>query len=186
MRLYRLHPGRPERLEQRVTCAEREDRGGAAEPHVRLRVGALGAQPVVHLLRAHVEPPHVDVGVELFEATLEQREEIAAVGAVDDERRATVALTTRREQGDHHRADEPVRNAECGMRETNAECGMRNAESEGKRRVGARPPTTTPHSAFRIPHFIACPAPGGWRRADTPPAPPPRPPPHTPPPTPRP
>src|SRR5256886_12619367 len=108
MRLYRLHPGRPERLEQRVTRTAGEDRGGAAEPHVRLRVGALGAQPVVHLLRAHVEPPHVDVGVELFEATLEQREEIAAVGAVDDERRATVAPAGSREQCEQYRAGEPL------------------------------------------------------------------------------
>src|SRR2546430_11570129 len=116
MRLYRLHPGRPERLEQRVTCAEREDRGGAVDPAVRLRVGTLGAQPVVHLLRAHVEPPHVDVGVELFEATLEQREEIAAVGAVDDERRATAALAGGREEHKHGRAEEQTWNAECRTR----------------------------------------------------------------------
>ncbi len=40
------------------------------------------------------------------------------------------------------------------MNEANAECGVRSAECQGERRVAARPPTATPHSAFHTPHWL--------------------------------
>src|SRR3989442_1182931 len=47
---------------------------------------------------------------------LEQGEEIAAVGRVDDERRTAVALAGGCENRKRDDADDQVRNAECGMR----------------------------------------------------------------------
>jgi len=58
----------------------RENQRRPPEPDVRLRVGALRTQAVVDVLRAHVEPPHVDVGMQRLEAVLEQGQQIAAVG----------------------------------------------------------------------------------------------------------
>src|SRR5439155_23296416 len=111
---------------------------GTAEPHVRLGVGALRAQAVVHLLRAHVEPPHVDIGVELLEATLQQGEEIAAVRAVHYERRSSVAPASGREERECGDAGKQVRNAECGVRNGGCE------RPEGR--------WATPHSPLRTPH----------------------------------
>src|SRR5206468_10469487 len=42
-------------------------------PDVDVRWLDMGSQEVYDRLRAHVEPPHVDVGVELFEATRRPR-----------------------------------------------------------------------------------------------------------------
>src|SRR4029077_12647396 len=64
---------------------------GPARPDVGLRIGALRAEPVVDLLRAHVEPTHVDVRVWLFEPSLHEGEEVAAVGRIDDEGNPMVA-----------------------------------------------------------------------------------------------
>ena len=90
MRVDGPRPAGPEWLEQRIGGTAREDGRRPAEPHVRLGIGALGAQAVVHLLRAHVQPAHVDVRMELLEAPLEQREEIAAVGTIDHQRSAGI------------------------------------------------------------------------------------------------
>ena len=61
----------------------RQNQRRPPEPDVRLRVGALRAEAVVDVLRPHVEPAHVDVRMERLEAVLEERQQIAAVGAVD-------------------------------------------------------------------------------------------------------
>ena len=81
-------PGRPVRREQRVVHAAVEDRGRPAEPDVGLRVHPLEAQPVEDLLRSHVEPAHVDVGMPPLEGVLQQGELVAAVGRVEHDRRA--------------------------------------------------------------------------------------------------
>ena len=91
----RVRPRRPVGSEQAVPRAAREDRVGPAEPDVRLRVRLLRPHPVVDLLRAHVEPAHVDVGMGALELLLDQRQEIAPVGRVEDERRAGVAAAAR-------------------------------------------------------------------------------------------
>src|SRR3989454_10357669 len=106
VRTDRARPSGPKRLEQGVVRAAREDGRWAAEPHVRLRVGALGTEPVVHLLRAHVEPAHVDVGMESLEAALQQGQKIATVGRINDEGRATVPRTGAREENEQRDASE--------------------------------------------------------------------------------
>src|SRR5207244_2091154 len=80
------------------------------------RMGPRRAEPVVHRLRAHVEPADVHVGVQVFKPVLEQGEQVAAVGGVDDERRAAVALAGGSEQGEDGAKDEPLRIADCGLR----------------------------------------------------------------------
>ena len=95
MRSDRARPRGTERLEQRVPRRAREDRPRAAKPDVGLGIRPLGPQPVVHFLRAHVEPVHDDIRVELLEAVLEQGEEIAAVGRIDDEGRSSIAPAAR-------------------------------------------------------------------------------------------
>ena len=72
-RRNRARPGRPVRREQAVAGAAREDRVGPAEPDVRLRVRLLRADPVVDLLRAHVEPPHVHVRMLRLVGLLDER-----------------------------------------------------------------------------------------------------------------
>jgi hypothetical protein len=54
-------------IEQGVPRGRREDQGRTTEPDVGLRIRALGAHAVVHVLRSHVEPAHVDVGMLRFE-----------------------------------------------------------------------------------------------------------------------
>jgi len=71
--------------------AGREDGVRPAVPDVGLRVRLLRAQPVVDLLRAHVEPPHVHVRVRLLELPLDESQEVAAVRGVDDEGGARIA-----------------------------------------------------------------------------------------------
>ena len=88
---HRVHPRRAVRREQAFLRAAREDRRRAAEPDVGLRVGGLGADAVVDLLRAHVEPAHVDLGVRLLVGAFEERQQVAAVGRVQHQRRAAVA-----------------------------------------------------------------------------------------------
>jgi len=58
-----------------------------------LWVRALGADAIEDILRSHVEPANVDIGIQGLEATLEQRQEIAAVGRIDDKRSAGVPGT---------------------------------------------------------------------------------------------
>src|SRR5207248_3241223 len=72
-------------LKQGILSSTSEDRRRAAEPDVSLRDGALGAEAVVDLLGAHVEPAHIHLGMELLEAPLTQRQQVAAVRGVDDE-----------------------------------------------------------------------------------------------------
>ena len=127
----RSRPRGAERLQQRIARAAGENRAGPAEPDVRLGIHPLGAQPVVHLLRAHVEPVDDDVGVEVLEAMLEQREQVAAVGRIDDEGSAAVAPAGPGERDDQRGAE-------------NAERGTRNAEPMGG--LLFRVPT----SAFRV------------------------------------
>src|SRR5205807_5898397 len=43
------------------------------------------------------------------------------------------------------------------LRFTSAECGMRSAECQCKCRGAARPFTSIPHSAIRIPHWVTAP-----------------------------
>src|SRR5881394_3987145 len=56
----RIRPARPVAIEQRVTRGGCENQRGPTEPDVGLRIGALGAYAIVHVLRAHIEPAHVD------------------------------------------------------------------------------------------------------------------------------
>src|SRR5207244_515323 len=83
----RPRPGGAVRLEQRVGRRAREDRRRTPEPNVRLRIRPLRAHAVVHLLRPHVEPPHVHARVQLLEAALEEGEQISAMRGINDERR---------------------------------------------------------------------------------------------------
>ena len=69
----------------------RENQRWTAEPDVRLRIGALRTNTVVDILRAHIEPAHVDIGMQRLEAVLEERQQVAAVRAVDDEGSAVIA-----------------------------------------------------------------------------------------------
>jgi hypothetical protein len=90
-----------------------------------------------------------------LEAALEQREEIAAVGAVDDQWGAVIAGAGGNKN-------------ECNPDQTNAERGSRNAEQELT--VLFR----VPRSNFRVPvteHRVFS-DPADSRTADTPPAPP--------------
>src|SRR5207247_7559896 len=109
---------------------------------------------------------------EPFEPTLEQREEIAAVGAVDDERRSVVALTTRGERGEHGSADEPVRNADFELQIS--DCGLRIGHASVVACARPSNPQSEIHNPqSSTPHSISCQAPKGWQRADRPPGPPP-------------
>jgi hypothetical protein len=74
------------RREQRVGHAPVEDRGRSAEPYVRLGIHPLEPEPVEDFLGPHVEPSHVDVRVLALEGLLQERELVAAVGRVDDDR----------------------------------------------------------------------------------------------------
>ena len=80
------------RRQERIGYAAIEDRGRAAEPHVGLRIHALESEPIEDLLRSHVEPAHVDVGMSPLEGVLQQGELVAAVWRVDDDRRARVGV----------------------------------------------------------------------------------------------
>src|SRR5207244_13630641 len=75
------------------------------------------------------------------EATLEQGEEIAAVGAVNYKRRATVALAGGCEEGEKGGADKQMRNAKFGMRNGSGKSSRYTRPTLGFR---------IPHSAFRI------------------------------------
>src|SRR5207244_10136298 len=75
------------------------------------------------------------------EATLEQGEEIAAVGAVNYKRRATVALAGGCEEGEEGGADKQMRNAKFGMRNGSGKSSRYTRPTLGFR---------IPHSAFRI------------------------------------
>ncbi|OQC34270.1 MAG: hypothetical protein BWX64_02795 [Acidobacteria bacterium ADurb.Bin051] len=86
--------------EQAVGGAAGEDRVRPAEPDVGLRVGTLRTEPVVDLLRAHVEPTDVDLRVRRLVGLFEEHEQIAPVRRIDDHRRAPVAATAGGE-GEH-------------------------------------------------------------------------------------
>src|SRR5690606_26197430 len=71
----------------------------------RLRVGALGAEPVEDLLRAHVQPLDIDLGVERLEPLLEGTQQVGAVRGIDDQRLPAVrrrACGGDREQESRH------------------------------------------------------------------------------------
>ena len=84
-------PNRSMAIEQRFSRGLRQDQGRSAKPDIGLRVRTLGAHTVVHVLRAHVEPAHIDIGMERFESLHEQRPQISALGTVDDQWRAAIA-----------------------------------------------------------------------------------------------
>ena len=65
-------------------------RDRTAEPHVGLGIDPLEAQAVEYLLRAHVEPAHVDIGPAALEGVLQQSQLIAAVGGVENDRGSVV------------------------------------------------------------------------------------------------
>src|SRR5262249_25237194 len=78
---------------------------------VPLRIGGLGAYPVVDLLRAHVEPADVDVRMLRLEAPLHQQQQVAPMRGVDHHRGPAVAAARRegeeeREEGE--RLHKPV------------------------------------------------------------------------------
>ena len=79
----RVRPRRTVRLEQTLLRAAGEGRVRASVPDVGLRVRLLRAEAVVDLLRAHVEPAHVDLGVRELELLLDEAEQVAAVRRVD-------------------------------------------------------------------------------------------------------
>ena len=101
-RRHRAGPARAVGRQQPLGGAAGEDRLRTAEPDVRLRVGGLGADAVVDLLRAHVEPADVDVRVLGLEALLHQEQQVAAVRGVDDQRDPAVAAA-RGESGQEDR-----------------------------------------------------------------------------------
>jgi hypothetical protein len=85
-------------IEQRVAGGRRENQGWAAKPDVSLWVRALGSHSIVDVLRAHIEPPHIDVRVRGLEAGLEKREQISTVWAVDDQRSPVIARASGEER----------------------------------------------------------------------------------------
>src|SRR6185503_1313618 len=91
----RVGPGRRRAIEQRISGRLREDERRTAEPDVGLGIGALRAHAVVHVLRSHVEPAHVDIGMQRFEPILEQRQQVSTMGTVDDEWGAVVSRTAK-------------------------------------------------------------------------------------------
>ena len=72
-------PRRRERFEETVLRAVGEDEVGSAEPHVRARVRLFGTDAVVDVLRAHVEPPHVHVGMLRLVGLLHERQQVPTV-----------------------------------------------------------------------------------------------------------
>ena len=81
-----LGPGRSEWGQQILGHTAREDRVRSAKPDVGLWIGGLGTHPVVDILRAHVEPPDVYRGVELFVGRLHQGQKIPTVRRVEQQR----------------------------------------------------------------------------------------------------
>src|SRR6184192_1738845 len=79
--------------------------------------------------------------MQLLEAALHQGEEIAAVGTVYDQRRASIAPAGGRQKREHGDDDE-----------TSAECGVRNAEWKWEVEPRHESSPDIPHSAFRLPH----------------------------------
>src|SRR2546425_960173 len=98
--------------------------------------------------------------MESLEAALEQREKIATVGRVDDERRAAVAGAAQ-QQGEQRSAGKQLRIAECGLR------NGRGRSDRGCQARSAMLTQSNPQSAIRNPHSTSCPAPAGSQRADT-------------------
>src|SRR6185503_19184300 len=78
-RWYRTSPRGSIRLEQSFSGRAAEGFCRRAEPEIRLRIGFLGAQPVEHVLRAHVRPLDVYRGVRGLELLLVVLKEILAV-----------------------------------------------------------------------------------------------------------
>ncbi len=75
-----------------------EEIRGASPPDVALRIPGLGADAAQRLARAEREPLNVDVGPLRLELALVALADLAAVGAVDDERRPVGALGGGREE----------------------------------------------------------------------------------------
>ena len=105
-RIERCGPGRLGRRQQAFGGAPRQDRRGTAEPHVRLRVRPLRTDPVVDLLRPHVEPAHVDVGPRLLVRLLDDGQQIPAMRRVNDQRRPAIAPTARHGRGRRETEDD--------------------------------------------------------------------------------
>jgi hypothetical protein len=55
-----------------------------------LRIYSLKSKPVQNLLRAHVEPPHIDIGPVALKSVFQQRQLIAAMRRVEDDRSAAI------------------------------------------------------------------------------------------------
>src|SRR5262249_27223231 len=85
-----------------------ENRRGPAVPDVRLWVGLLGSDSVVDLLRAHVEPAHVDLRMLLLVGLLHQAEQVAAMRRVDDDRSSRVAPAGRGQDKQSRREEPPA------------------------------------------------------------------------------
>jgi hypothetical protein len=92
-------PRRLRALQQRVAHGVLEGLRGGAPPDVGLRVRALAAQAVQHLLRPHVQDLHVHRGMQRLIALLERLLHLPPVGGVDGQHLAVVAAAARGEQG---------------------------------------------------------------------------------------
>src|SRR5690606_17995722 len=60
-----------------------------------LRVGSLGSNPIKHLLRTHIQPLHIDVGMGGLEASLDVAQQVRTVGRVDDQLLTSIIGGTR-------------------------------------------------------------------------------------------